>query len=186
MAGRENDGRRHQRPGAGAPSSLVSAGDQAEPGTRQGPFVTVEARVAADEAEVLTLAVAPAARRQGLGAALLETALLAAAAAGAGAMFLEVSTGNAAARASLGDVFQGDGGRIGASMLMERVFTLAGWQGPAYLQTLRALQTHTPFVNRQYYLNRGRLTGVGEGEPAWLTQARTLDYYLRHSAPVMP
>ncbi|MEA4928996.1 MAG: LTA synthase family protein [Candidatus Limiplasma sp.] len=94
--------------------------------------------------------------------------------------------GNAAARASLGDVFQGDGGRIGASMLMERVFTLAGWQGPAYLQTLRALQTHTPFVNRQYYLNRGRLTGVGEGEPAWLTQARTLDYYLRHSAPVMP
>ena len=94
--------------------------------------------------------------------------------------------GNAAARAALGDVFQGRGGRIGASMLMERVFTLAGWQGPAYLQTLRALQTHTPFVNRQYYLNRGRLTGVGEGEPAWLTQARTLDYYLRHSAPVMP
>ena len=50
----------------------------------------VLARVAADEAEILTLAVAPA---------LLEAAAARAARAGAAALFLEVSAANAAARA---------------------------------------------------------------------------------------
>uniref|UniRef100_UPI001F012A0B GNAT family N-acetyltransferase n=1 Tax=Falsiroseomonas oryziterrae TaxID=2911368 RepID=UPI001F012A0B len=59
----------------------------------------VLARVAADEAEILTLAVLPEARRQGVGGALLAGAMAAAAARGAAAMFLEVSEGNAAARA---------------------------------------------------------------------------------------
>jgi ribosomal-protein-alanine N-acetyltransferase len=57
------------------------------------------ARVAADEAEILTLAVVPALRRQGRARALLEAAACSAAAAGARALFLEVSTGNAPARA---------------------------------------------------------------------------------------
>jgi ribosomal-protein-alanine N-acetyltransferase len=59
----------------------------------------VLARVAADEAEILTLAVAPDARRQGHGGALLANAMAGAAARGAQAMFLEVSARNAAARA---------------------------------------------------------------------------------------
>ena len=59
----------------------------------------VLARVTADEAEILTLAVAPAHRRQGLGDALVETAVLHAAALGAGRMFLEVAEGNASALA---------------------------------------------------------------------------------------
>lgn len=59
----------------------------------------VLARVAADEAEILTLAVAPDARRQGIGAALLAEAMAGAVVRGAGAMFLEVSDRNAAARA---------------------------------------------------------------------------------------
>lgn len=58
----------------------------------------VLARVAADEAEILTLAVVPEARRQGVGGALLAGAMAQAAARGAGAMFLEVAAGNAAAR----------------------------------------------------------------------------------------
>lgn len=57
----------------------------------------VLARAVAGEAEILTLAVTPAARRQGLGAALLDAALEAAAQCGATAMFLEVAAGNAAA-----------------------------------------------------------------------------------------
>ncbi|MDO9709844.1 GNAT family N-acetyltransferase [Paracraurococcus lichenis] len=57
------------------------------------------ARAAAGEAEILTLAVHPAARRRGLGAGLLAGALAAAAARGAEAMFLEVAAGNAAALA---------------------------------------------------------------------------------------
>lgn len=57
------------------------------------------ARVAADEAEILTLAVAPAARRQGLGRALLLAAEAGAARLGARRMFLEVSEANPAATA---------------------------------------------------------------------------------------
>lgn len=51
-------------------------------------------RVAADEAEILTLAVIPGQRRQGTGRALLRRALAAAAAAGARAIFLEVASIN--------------------------------------------------------------------------------------------
>jgi ribosomal-protein-alanine N-acetyltransferase len=57
------------------------------------------ARVAADEAELLTLAVAPGARRRGVGAALVEAVAGAAAAAGARRLFLEVAADNAAALA---------------------------------------------------------------------------------------
>jgi [ribosomal protein S18]-alanine N-acetyltransferase len=56
-------------------------------------------RIAADEAEVLTLAVVPAVRRQGIATALLQAAKNHARALGARAMFLEVATGNAAALA---------------------------------------------------------------------------------------
>ncbi len=55
------------------------------------------ARVAADEAELLTVAVRPAARRRGLARALVERASAQAAVLGAGAMFLEVAECNAAA-----------------------------------------------------------------------------------------
>jgi ribosomal-protein-alanine N-acetyltransferase len=58
------------------------------------------ARVAADEAEVLTLAVAPEVRRAGIAAALLRESAIAAAALGAIVIFLEVSVANTAARAA--------------------------------------------------------------------------------------
>src|ERR1700744_4870572 len=57
------------------------------------------ARVAADEAEILTLAVSPAQRRRGMGWALLRKAMDHAAGLGAVSMFLEVSVANTAARA---------------------------------------------------------------------------------------
>jgi ribosomal-protein-alanine N-acetyltransferase len=57
------------------------------------------ARVAADEAEVLTLAVLHACRRRGVAEALLRGAMAQAAAAGAVALFLEVSDANLAAQA---------------------------------------------------------------------------------------
>ncbi len=56
------------------------------------------ARVAADEAEVLTLAVAPAHRGCGCGRALLRHAMQEAGARGALTIVLEVATGNVAAR----------------------------------------------------------------------------------------
>ena len=57
------------------------------------------ARAVAGEAEVLTLAVAPAARRAGTGRALLAAALDGAGARGAHTMFLEVSRNNTGATA---------------------------------------------------------------------------------------
>jgi [ribosomal protein S18]-alanine N-acetyltransferase len=56
------------------------------------------ARLAADEAEILTLAVAPAARRQKRASGLLAAAAARATAAGARAMFLEVAAENTPAR----------------------------------------------------------------------------------------
>jgi len=71
-----------------------------------GSFALVEpsggmllGRVATDEAEILTLAVAPLARRRGVAFALLRAGMTAASERGAAALFLEVSTGNAPARA---------------------------------------------------------------------------------------
>jgi ribosomal-protein-alanine N-acetyltransferase len=56
-------------------------------------------RVAAGEAEILTLAVAPDARSHGVGAALVTTAATHAQQCGATELFLEVAVSNAAARA---------------------------------------------------------------------------------------
>ena len=57
------------------------------------------ARVADDEAEILTIAVTPEARRAGLGSALLAAAAHRASELGARTLFLEVGDANSAARA---------------------------------------------------------------------------------------
>ena len=57
------------------------------------------ARVAGDEAEILTLAVAPVARRKGFGSILVRSAAAHAATRGATRMFLEVGVRNDAAQA---------------------------------------------------------------------------------------
>ena len=63
------------------------------------PEGLVLVRVAADEAEILTIGVAPGARGRGLGASLVAGAAARAAAAGAVSLFLEVAEDNLAARA---------------------------------------------------------------------------------------
>ena len=60
------------------------------------------ARVAADEAEVITLAVLPHSRRRGIARQLLDAAIRIGAEAGADHMILEVAEPNAAARALYG------------------------------------------------------------------------------------
>jgi len=57
------------------------------------------ARAIADEAEVLTLAVDPAAQRRGIGRALLHQSLITTQQRGAQALFLEVAADNAPAQA---------------------------------------------------------------------------------------
>jgi ribosomal-protein-alanine N-acetyltransferase len=59
---------------------------------------SVVARVVADEAEILTIAVAPAMRRRGLGRRLLDQVLSALRERGAGSVWLEVRASNLGAR----------------------------------------------------------------------------------------
>ena len=63
----------------------------------ENPCGFILARVAADEAEILTLAVLPQARRSGQGGRLLDAAAAEAAQQGATALFLEVASDNLAA-----------------------------------------------------------------------------------------
>lgn len=85
---------------AGVATLLAAPGCRALVAWRESrPAGYVILRNAADEAEILSLGVVPAARRRGVGRALLAAALSAAAAAGAVAVFLEVGEDNAAARA---------------------------------------------------------------------------------------
>jgi ribosomal-protein-alanine N-acetyltransferase len=79
-----------------APDTLCLIGSVADSsGGMMGGLLI--ARKAADEAEILTLCVAPACRNAGLGRALLETAVTELRAAGAKQLYLEVEDGNEAA-----------------------------------------------------------------------------------------
>lgn len=92
-----------------------SAGEIESLATAPGGFVIAEprgfvlGRVVLDEAELLTIAVAPEARRQGLGAMLLAAFHQAAEARGAQSAFLEVAADNPAAIA----LYQGAGWQAG-------------------------------------------------------------------------
>ena len=82
---------------------LASPGAFALVAERDGrPAGFVLARNAAGEAEILTLAVSPAARRLGLGRALVGEAARGAAESGATVIFLEVAVANLAARSLYG------------------------------------------------------------------------------------
>ena len=75
-------------------------GDAAREGRPEGRLLAfVLSRAAADEAEILTIAVASSARGRGIGKALLARHAARLAASGVRALFLEVEETNAAARA---------------------------------------------------------------------------------------
>lgn len=77
------------------PGAFALAADAAPDAPLAG---LVLARVAAGEAEILTIAVDPSWRRQGLGGRLIEAAAAAALTGGATALFLEVAADNTPAR----------------------------------------------------------------------------------------
>jgi len=92
----------HPRPWSAAELTALLADPQiiiATAPAKAPPQALAVLRIAADEAEVLTLAVAPAQRRRGLGRAVMDAALTRASAAGARVTFLEVAADNAAALA---------------------------------------------------------------------------------------
>jgi ribosomal-protein-alanine N-acetyltransferase len=84
-------------PWSAAALAAVMASRGVEALAAEDGFIVI--RTVAGEAEILTLAVAPPARRRGLGRALVDAAADIAARAGAEAMFLEVAADNTAALA---------------------------------------------------------------------------------------
>lgn len=80
-------------------SALADLLDQPGVAVISGPDGFILIRVVADEAEILTLAVRPEARGRGQGGELTRKAAVAATAAGARRLFLEVAEDNIAARA---------------------------------------------------------------------------------------
>lgn len=93
-------------------AQLLAAGGQALVAGPAGELTGfILTRQAADEAEILTITVDNATRRTGVGRALVKAAAGSHAASGASRMFLEVASGNVAARAlysSLGFVKAGE------------------------------------------------------------------------------
>ncbi len=82
-------------------NASLMAGQLGRPGVFaliSGTSGMIMVRVAADEAEILTVGVVPEARQQGIGTALLRAAAETARYNGAEKLFLEVSTRNPAAR----------------------------------------------------------------------------------------
>ncbi len=93
---------------------------------------SVLGRVAADEGEILSIAVAPEARGMGLGRTLLTQALDALVAGGAGSVWLEVRMGNEAAKAMYRAVgFLAAGVRRGYYRRPHEDALVLSWRPPA-------------------------------------------------------
>ncbi len=89
---------------------------------------------------------------------------------------------NDAAKAALGNDFRGEGPDIGPYFLMNKVFELCGWQGPAYLQATKQVAQAVPVVHTTgRFLEDGVLTGTlsPEGE-ALARNYKALEYYRRN------
>ena len=90
---------------------------------------------------------------------------------------------NDAAKDALGNDFQGTGPDIGPYFLMNEVFKLCGWEGPAYLQAVNEVAARVPVIHTTgRYLENGVLTGdlTPEGE-ALVQDYRILEYYRRNN-----
>ena len=89
---------------------------------------------------------------------------------------------NEAAKAALGNDFQGEGPDMGPYFLMNQVFELCGWEGPAFLQATNAIADTIPVVHTTgRYLENGLLTNdlAPEGE-ALVQDYRILEFYQRN------
>jgi len=88
---------------------------------------------------------------------------------------------NDAAREALGFDFQGEGPAVSPCFLMNLVFDLCGWEGPAYLQAIEPVYDRVPVVHTSgRYLENGVLTDRLTPENEALVQDyRRLQYYMR-------
>ena len=89
---------------------------------------------------------------------------------------------NDAAKAATGNDFLGDGPTLGPYFLMNQVFDLCGWDGPAYLQATNAVARAVSVQHQTgMYLEDGLFTRELSPEGAALTRDyQWLQYYDKH------
>lgn len=90
---------------------------------------------------------------------------------------------NDAAKAVLGRDIRGEGPDLGPYFLMNKVFELCGWEGPAYLQATNAAAERVSVIHTTgRYLEEGTLTDSlsPEGE-ALVEDYKALEYYERNT-----
>lgn len=89
---------------------------------------------------------------------------------------------NDAAKEVLGADFTGEGPALSPNFLMNEVFRLCGWEGPAFMQTTQQVMDRVPVMNNPtgLYVENGTLTGTlsPEGQ-ALVEDYDILQYYYR-------
>lgn len=91
---------------------------------------------------------------------------------------------NDAAKAVLGDSFGGSGDHIGPYYLMNKVFSLCGWTGNAYMQFMDDCMQTLPVVHSSgaCFTQNGLTYVLDEQEEDVLHRLRTVQYYYSHQS----
>lgn len=87
---------------------------------------------------------------------------------------------NDAAKQTLGNTFAGEGRALGPYFLMDQLFRECGWEGPAYMQAVRACSSEVPVLSVSgLYMKDGVVTDDLGDAAELVRQFRELEYYER-------
>lgn len=88
---------------------------------------------------------------------------------------------NDAAKQVLGNDFMGDGGDISPNYLMNKVFSLCSWEGPAFMKASGELMERLPVITSlgAYWENGVFTDTLSEGTRSMLEDFEKLEYYWR-------
>ena len=87
---------------------------------------------------------------------------------------------NDAAKQVLGNTFAGEGRALGPYFLMDQLFRECGWEGPAYMQAVRACSSEVPVLSVSGLFMKDGVVTNDLGDAAGLVrQFRELEYYER-------
>ena len=88
---------------------------------------------------------------------------------------------NEAAKAALGDSFQGEGPTVGTAFLMNELFAKLGWKGDSYMQVTEAVRQELQAVSSVgYYLSNDELLfaeDLTDQQKTLLEEMRRVQYY---------
>ena len=91
---------------------------------------------------------------------------------------------NDAAKAALGSDFSGEGPEIGPYFLMNELFALCGWDGPAYLQLADTVMDAVPVIHTtgRYVENGAVTTALSADAAETVKQFLAAEYFYSHGS----